>query len=192
MAMNRSLLKGMGLTEEQADTIIQVHRETIDPIKAERDKYKADAERASELQKELDGLKNGEDFKAKYEAEKEAFVKYKAEIAGREKLDKVKAAYKDLLSEKKVGDKYIDSVMGVTDFSGMTLDEAGKLTNAEALSKEIDSKWGGFIATTSTQGAHVDTPPAGTGGNSFGDIRKLTAGWHAAKYGAAPNTDQKG
>ena len=43
MALTRKLLKGMGLTEEQVETIIDAHTETVDGIKKERDTYKADA-----------------------------------------------------------------------------------------------------------------------------------------------------
>ena len=33
MALTRKLLKGMGLTEEQVDTIIEAHTETTDGLK---------------------------------------------------------------------------------------------------------------------------------------------------------------
>ena len=35
MALTRTLLKGMGLTEEQAGTIIEAHTETVDGLKAD-------------------------------------------------------------------------------------------------------------------------------------------------------------
>lgn len=34
MALTRKLLKGMGLTEEQMDTIIEAHTDTVDGLKA--------------------------------------------------------------------------------------------------------------------------------------------------------------
>ena len=44
MALTRKLLKGMGLTDEQVDTIIEAHTDTVDGLKAEVAKYKTDAE----------------------------------------------------------------------------------------------------------------------------------------------------
>ena len=45
MAITRKLLKGMGLTEEQQDTIIEAHTDTVNGLKADVERYKADAER---------------------------------------------------------------------------------------------------------------------------------------------------
>ena len=73
MALTRSMLKGMNLTEEQVGAIIDAHKETVDALKEQRDNYKADAEKLADVQKELDDIKNGEDYEAKYKAmEKEA------------------------------------------------------------------------------------------------------------------------
>ena len=69
MALTRKALKAMGLTEEQVDSIIEAHTETIDGLKDQIKTYRADAERLESVQKELDALKGGEDYKAKYEAE---------------------------------------------------------------------------------------------------------------------------
>ena len=37
MALTRKLLKGMGLTDEQVDTIIEAHVETVDSLKVSID-----------------------------------------------------------------------------------------------------------------------------------------------------------
>ena len=167
MALTRSMLKGMQLTDEQVSAIIDAHTETVNALKEQRDDFKRQrdalqetADKLPTVQKELDDLKNGEDFKAKWQQAVKDFNDYKSDVANKEKLAKVKAAYKNLLTEKKVGDKYIDSVMGVTDYSGMALDADGKLTNVETLGSEIENRWGGFITTTREQGAPVETPPA--------------------------------
>lgn len=57
MSITRKFLKGMGLTEEQVDTIIEAHTETVDGLKKDVEKYKADAEKLPGVQKELDELK---------------------------------------------------------------------------------------------------------------------------------------
>lgn len=41
MAVTRKLLKGMGLTDEQLDTIIEAHTDTVDGLKEQVKVYKA-------------------------------------------------------------------------------------------------------------------------------------------------------
>ena len=45
MALTRRFLKGMGLTEEQVDTIIEAHTEVTDGLKEQINQYKADADK---------------------------------------------------------------------------------------------------------------------------------------------------
>ena len=52
MALTRKLLKGMGLTDEQVDTIIEAHTDTVDGLKADVTRYKADAEKLPGIQKQ--------------------------------------------------------------------------------------------------------------------------------------------
>ena len=86
MAMTRKSLKAMGLTDEQIDSIIEMHTETVDGLK---DKLKAAEEKANKLddvQKELDGLKanSGDDWKSKYEKEHSDFESYKKGVTEKE------------------------------------------------------------------------------------------------------------
>ena len=46
MALTRKMLKAMGIEDEKIDQIIEEHVESIDGLKAERDRYKAGAEEA--------------------------------------------------------------------------------------------------------------------------------------------------
>ena len=160
MALTRSLLKGMGLTDEQVSSIIEAHTETVDGLKAERDRYKEQAAKLDDVQKELDKVKGGEDWKAKFEKEHKDFSDYKAEVASKETLREVKAAYRKLLTDNNVGEKHIDSIMKVTDFGKMKLNADGKLEDEPAAVEAIKKDWGGFITTTQTKGAEVSTPPA--------------------------------
>ena len=161
MSLTRKLLKGMSLTDEQVDTIIEAHTDTVDGLKAERDRYKADAEKLPGVQQELDALKGGEDWKTKYDTEHRAFEDYKKAAAAAEQTAKVREAYKALLTENKVGANQLDAIINVTDFSGMKIGEDGKLENADNLAADIKTKWGGFIVQNGTNGAHVDNPPKG-------------------------------
>ena len=57
MALTRKLLKGMGLTEEQIDSVIDAHTETVDGLKTQIQTLKDDAGKLKDVQKELDDLK---------------------------------------------------------------------------------------------------------------------------------------
>lgn len=161
MAVTRSFLKGMSLTDEQVSAIIEEHTNTISGLKADRDKYKADAEKLAEVQTELDNLKK-DDWKAKFDKEHSDFEAFKSNAEKAKTLESVKDAYKALLKAQKVGEKHIDSVMRVTDFGNMVLKD-GKLEGEDKLIDSIKKDWGGFIYSDGTQGANVETPPAGTG-----------------------------
>ena len=72
---------------------------------------------------------------------------------------KVRAAYRKMLAEEKIGEKRLDSIIKVTDFSGMKLDKDGNLANADELRKKIGDEWGEFRTTTTERGATVEKPP---------------------------------
>ena len=189
MAITRSMLRGMGLTEEQVGAIIEEHTNTIDGLKKDRDKYKADAEKLPEVQKELDDLKkdtSASDWEKKYNDEHSAFEKYKTDVADKEKSEKIKSAYKKLLNECKVGDKHIDSILRVTDFSNMKLTDDGALDGVEALKEKIGSDWSGFITTTETKSSgNPDVPPGGgdPDAKKTGRAAELAAKYHDNLYG---------
>lgn len=95
MALTRKALKAMGLTDEQVDSIVELHTETLDGLKADLEKYKGDAEKLPNVQRELDDLKaKGDDgWKEKHDAVKKEFDDYKADITEKEtKAAKEKAA----------------------------------------------------------------------------------------------------
>ena len=169
MAVTRSFLKGMGLTDEQVGAIIEEHTNTVNGLKEARDTYKADAEKLTAVQKQLDDLKanSGDDWKEKYNTLKKTFDDFKAESANQAKAEKVKAAYAQLLKDANVDSKRIDAILKITDMSGMTLDESGKLVDADKLSASIKSEWGAFIQTTGVKGSSVETPPENHSGTTM-------------------------
>ena len=204
MALTRSMLKTMGLSEEQIETIISEHVTTVDGLKEqrdgfkkerdsareERDKFKDEADKIPDLKKEIDGLKkdhvSADDWKAKYEDEHQKFEDYKTDVADKEATAKVHAAYKKLLTECKVGDKHIDSILKVTDFKDLKLNDDGTFDNVDALKEQIGKDWSGFITSTGTRGAGVETPPAGgKGGSGSSRAAELAAKYHENMYGKA-------
>lgn len=158
MSLTRSMLKGMGLTEEQVSAIIEEHTSVTTALKEERDAYKKDAAKLPAVQKELDKLKEGDgnDWEKKYNDEHDAFEKYKKDVADKETLQNVKAAYRKLLKDANIDEKRFDTITRVTDFSKMKLTKEGSLEGAEDLTKAIQKDWSDFIVTTGTKGADVD------------------------------------
>lgn len=175
MSLTRSMLKGMGLTDEQVSAIIDEHVAVVDGLKADRDSYKEKAQKVDKLEKELADAKSGdEDWKAKYEAEHDAFDKFKKDVEGKENTAKLKSAYEKLLKDAKVGESHIASILKVTDFSGMKLDKEGKLVDEDKISDSIKNDWSGFITSTGEKGASVETPPKGNGsGKTKEEIMKI-------------------
>ena len=159
MGFSRSFLKATGLTDEQITAVVEEHTAVTDALKAERDKYKEQANKAADLQKQLEEMNSGEDFKEKYEKEHEAFENFKKQTASEAEAAKVKAAYRKLLAGEGIGEKRLDSIIKVTDFSKMKLDKDGNLEKADELKKSINDEWSEFKTTVTERGAQVDKPP---------------------------------
>lgn len=159
MALTRSFLKGMSLTDEQISAIIDAHIESTDALKKQRDDYKADAEKLTTVQKELDTLKGGKDWKAEFDKEHQAFEAYKADVAGKEMLAAKQAAYRKLLTAENIPEKFHDRIIKMTDFSGIEMD--GETIKDEAGQRDnITKEWGEYKGTVETHGATVETPPS--------------------------------
>lgn len=111
MALTRKFLKAMGLTDEQVDSVIEAHTETVNGLT----KYKTDAEKLPAVQKELEDLKAAGDggYKKKYEDEHTAFEQYKADQTKKATRAAKETAYRALLKAAGVADKYIDKVIKV-------------------------------------------------------------------------------
>ena len=173
MALTRKFLKAMGIEDEKIDEIIDAHRDTVDPLKKERDEYKADAEKLTDVQKKYDDLKKEVDskeddpYKEKYDKEHKAFEEYKKTVEGeRTKANKTQA-YRELLKKAGVSDKRIDSVLKVTAIDEIELDDDGNIKDADKVVENIKSEWSEFIVTESQRGAGTENPPRNVGGSKM-------------------------
>lgn len=197
MSLTRKFLSAMGIEADKVDEIISAHAETVDALKdknktlqAEADKYKADAEKLPDVQKELDELKKAqgdeEPYKAKYEKEKADFEAYKNDQAAKETEAKKTAAYKALLKNAGISEKHIDAVLRASDLSSVELDDKGSIKDAEKATEAIKTEWSDFIVTTGKQGANTSTPPTGddtTGHHGTGRAAQIAAKFQADHYG---------
>ena len=172
MALTRKMLKGMGLTEEQADTIIEAHAETVDGLK---DKLKTAEEKANKLdgvEKELNDLKAQGDggFKEKYEKEHKAFTDYKADVERKASHATKEAAVKAYLESKNITGANLKIAMRAVGnmIDGMELD-GEKLAATDSLDELIKDggDLAGLVVKTSTKGADTANPPANNGGKAM-------------------------
>ena len=173
MALTRKLLKGMGLTDEQVDTIIEAHTDTVDGLKKDISKYKDDAEKLPTVQKELDDLKSAGDggYKEKYENEKKAFEDFKKAQTEKETKKARESAYAEFLKSVGVSEKRIPAIIKVTDLDSVF--EGDKVKDAEAHAEAVKTEWADFIETSNTNGANTQNPPANNP-NSGDDPSKMT------------------
>lgn len=167
MALTRKFLSALGIEADKVDEIISAHTEVTDALKADRDKYKADAEKLPSIQKELDELKKakeGEDpYRKKYEELQKEFNDYKADIEAKNTTAKKEQAFKAILKEIGVSDKVIDNVIKVSDMSKIEFDDKGEVKGADDLKKSLSTEWAGFISTKKKEGANSANPPANDG-----------------------------
>ena len=160
--------------EEKEQQIMGGHVAVTDGLKDKIEELQAEADKAADLQKQLDGITGGEDFKKKYEDEHKAFEDFKKQTASDAELTAVKAAYRKMLIGENISEKRADAIMKVTDFSKMKRDKDGNLENADALKKSIGEEWGDFKATATQQGAKVEKPPqTGTGTKTKDEIMAI-------------------
>ena len=190
MALTRAMLKGMGLTDEQVGAIIEEHTSVTTALKEQIREYKESADKLPGVQKELDTLKKDvedNDWKGKYTKEHEEYEKYKTEVTTKEHNNKMRSAYSKILAECKIGDKYVDSILRVTDFSNLKLKDDGTLEDVESIKKKIDSDWSGFKTTTEVRGSDVSNPPGNNpdGSGKTGRAAELAAKYNENLYGKA-------
>ena len=174
MALTRKFLKGMGLSDEVVDSIIESHAETVDGLKAEISKYKGDAEKLPGVQKELNDLKAAGDggYKEKYEKEHADFEKYKADQTAKETRKAKENAYREFLKYVGVSEKRIPSILKVTDLDKLEMD-GEKFKDADKLTESVKTEWADFIETSNTNGANTQNPPANNN-NDGEDPSKMT------------------
>ena len=170
MSITRKMLKGMGLTEDQQDTILEAHTETVNEIKAERDRLKADAEKLPGVQKQLDELKAAGDggYKEKFEKERKAFDDYKADITAKETKAAKEKAVRAYFESKNITGANLDLAMRGcgTEMAALEMD-GEKIKDTKSLDALLTGTYKGLISTTLTKGANPATPPGSTGSGAM-------------------------
>lgn len=162
MALTRNLLKTMGLTEEQVNTIIESHSETVEALKKERDDYKAKADTVETLTKERD------DYRTKAEKASDAakvqaeFDAYKSGVE-KDKLNARKTTALDaaFTSFGVKRDTARRMMLREWELDKVELDEDGKIKDMDGIKAVVEKDYADFITTTDTKGTPPANPPKG-------------------------------
>lgn len=174
MALTRKLLKGMGLTDEQVDSIIDAHVETVNSLKdriselEDGTKAAEDLRKANEtLQKKIDDLtQNGTDA-AKVQAD---FDAYKKQIEDEKANSAKEKAVRDLLKANGVQrDSFIDLLIGKVDLATVEMD-GGNVKDADSVLNPLKTAFADCFGTVSNGG--VDTGKPLSGGKKSGMTRE--------------------
>ena len=185
MPLTRKLLKGMGLTDEQVESVIEAHTDVVDGLKDELAESKKSAARLTEVEKELNDLKaKGDDgYKDKYEKEHSDFEAYKAEIAEKETQAQKADIFRKLLEKANISKAHIETLIDTKTaeklINGLEI-KGGKAVDEDKISKAISDTWGGYVEHTENKPTGAANPPSNTGGGT-----KTVSEIMAIKDGAA-------
>ena len=202
MSLTRKMLKTFSIEDPIIEQIIEAHTETTDSLKAERDRYKAEAEKVPALQKQLEesnGSEELEELQKKYEAEqkraeelekaneklKGEYDEYKAGVEAKDERDAKERVFRKLLADTNVNPKYVDVIVRATNLDDIELED-GNIKDVDAVKKGVEDQWGEFIVKKATRGAETETPPEGDGGkpNTAVEIAEQIAKEHSERlYG---------
>lgn len=161
MALERKTLRAI-LEDETTDTsgklkkILDVLHEETDTLQNQLDEKNAALAKA---EKDRDAANGGK------QAAEKALTDYKAQQTQKDAHAAKEAKFRELLKSAGVLDKYADRVVRLSgeDIDKLELDEKGNVKDAKKHAESLKNDWSDFVATTTTTGAKVDTPPTNTG-----------------------------
>lgn len=164
MALTRKALKAMGLTDEQVDSIVEMHTETVDALK---DRVKTAEEKVADyekVKKDLDEMKGGKDYKSEYTKLESEFKAYKKDIADKENAAAKEKASRDYFKSKGISGSNLEIAMRASkaEVEGLELD-GDKIKDTKALDALVEGDLKGLRMSTYTQGAANVNPPANSG-----------------------------
>ena len=180
MALTAKMLKGLGLTDEQRESILEAHADTVNDIKAERDRLKLDAEKLEAVQKELDNLKAMGDggYKEKYEKEHKGFEDYKADMTAKESKAAKEKAVRAYFESKNITGANLDLAMrGCGEEMAALVMDGDKIKDTTSLDALIDGAYKSLVYTEHMQGANPANPPANNPAKNYttAEIKNMSA-----------------
>lgn len=172
MSLTRKALKAMGLTDEQIDSVIEMHTDTVSGLKdkleaaennskdvekltAEVEKYK------NELEKANKAITESEKYKEQYENTKSEYEKYKGEIAAKETKAVKEKAVREYYKSKGINDDNMSIAMrgSRSEIDAAELDEKGKIKDTKVFDDLIKGDYAKLISHTEVKGVQTQVLP---------------------------------
>lgn len=195
MALTRKLLEGMGLEEKAIESIIEAHSDTVNGLKSQRDKALEEAKRVPDLLKQLEEAKDAnegnDEWHKKFEKAQKDLEDYKSQVAAKEAEEAKAKAYRQMLTTAGIDPKRLDSIMRVTDLSGVEMED-GKLKDEEKLAEGVKKEWADFVVKKRTEGSNPANPPKHEHGidGADPDIAKMLQQRHERLYGKSSESKE--
>ena len=125
MSITRKALVAMGIENEKAEQLLDMHLETVNGLKEVITSLKTENERIPTLSDELKQLKalkeQSDDYKVKYESEKSEFENFKKKLEIEKTDEAKKKAKRDLLEKNNIRNDKIDLIMRTENLSDLNL-----------------------------------------------------------------------
>ena len=184
MSLTRKALKAMGLTDEQIDSVTEMHTDTISGLKDKLEAVENNVENVEKLkadikkyEKDLETAKqtiaDGEKYKEMYENEKTAYESYKGEITAKETKAAKEKAVREYFKSKGINDDNMSIAMrGIkSEIDAAELDDKGKIKDIKVFDELIKGDYAKLVSRTETKGADTQIPPP----NANGKVTKTKA-----------------
>lgn len=175
MALSRKSLKAMGLTDEQIESVIEMHSDTVNDLKDQITAATANKEDFDKLKAENENLKtqlseskqaaaDAEKYKKDYESVKNELDTFKSEVETKAAKAEADKAFTKWLTDNGYTDKGANKIVK---YGGFTpeFNKDGTIKNADKLNESVAAEWSEYKITAKTEGAKTETPPANTGGS---------------------------
>lgn len=185
MSLTRKSLKAMGLTDEQIESVIEMHTDTVTGLKDKLDAAESGKESSDKLKADYDKIKaeydelkksvaENEKYKEQYESTKAEYEKFKTDTETKAAKATADATFTKWLRENGYTEK---GAAKIVKYGGFTpeFNKDGTIKNADKLAENVSTEWSEYKAKEHVEGAKTETPPANTGGNTITreDILKI-------------------
>ena len=174
MTPTRKSLRAIGLNDEQVESVIEMHTETINALKDKLDAAESGKEASDKLKADYDKLKadydaikqtvaENEKYKKQYESTKAEYDKFKTDTETKAAKAAADASFTKWLRENGYTEK---GAAKIVKYGGFTpeFNKDGTIKNADKLSESVNAEWSEYKAKEHVEGAKTETPPANTGG----------------------------
>ena len=175
MALSRKSLKAMGLTDEQIESVIEMHLDTVNDLKDQITAATADKEIFDKLKAENENLKtqlseskqaaaDAEKYKRDYESVKNELDTFRSDVETKAAKAEADKAFTKWLTDNGYTDKGANKIVK---YGGFTpeFNKDGTIKNADKLNESVAAEWSEYKITAKTEGAKTETPPSNTGGS---------------------------